>query len=74
MAHELTFDEIIAIEPRLLSVLESAKKSKKVTWGKYERYKMRIFRLVGYGAAKKELRTCAAYETVIGKLVNSLKV
>lgn len=71
----LTLEEIIAIEPRVAIILAEAKgqahRRDELDW-LYSRYKHRLSKVVGWYSLHKDLRTCAAYETIIKALCDAL--
>jgi hypothetical protein len=76
----MDWEELVRIEPRLATLLkevEAADAGEKrsfcgvTAWhgsGGRPGFKMRAFRLVGFGCSNPELRTRDAYETVLEKL------
>jgi len=76
---ELTFEEIMTIEPKLRSLYEEAKHHPMrkgycptMTW--YREYKPRLVRLVGWSAKKEELRSHTAYDTAYEAISEALPV
>lgn len=74
MNKPLTIEQITTIEPGINTILCMARRTKKPTWEKYERFKTNLAPLVGYGAAKKLLRSAETYETVITHLTDALRI
>ena len=77
----MTFEEIAAIEPRLLDLEKDIEK--RITelpnrWAVRDRawygeFKPRFIHLVGFMADKPELRNCDVYDTVYRKFVKILE-
>lgn len=66
-----TITEIAAIEPRIVGILNDAKRLRKGrrTWRAYEALKGRASHLVGWFARNPRLRTSDVYDLVIGAIV-----
>lgn len=68
----MTLEEIITIEPKVKSVLIMARKMQSSTEN-YNYLKRLLTPLVGFEAAKEQLRNSKCYEVVHGALVKKLR-
>jgi len=67
--------QMIAIEPRLGILLQSARNLKtrgRTDWHDYAHFKRRLSRLVGHGAEDDRLASCDCYEVAIVALTEGL--
>lgn len=75
----MTWEEMAAIEPKLLTLLEKAQSYKsregfcanKIWYGP-NGLRQKLTRLVGFGASKRQLRTAQAYDLAYSKIYNAL--
>jgi len=76
----ITWQDMIEIEPELKRLYEKAKKENKPDLPEdycaneifYKQLKPEIVKLVGWGARKKELNSCRAYDKAYKKILNAL--
>ena len=68
---QLTWREILTIDPRLRAVIAEANRLESADWRDYERLKNQLYRLVGFRATRPELRTTEAYELAIRNLIDA---
>lgn len=69
----MTLNEIISIEPQIGSILLAAERHRGCgDWKKYEQFKRRLARHVGWDARRPELSDAETYETVVRALADAL--
>lgn len=68
----LSLSRIMEIEPAVADVLHAARRSRKTGWHGYDGYRRQLFTLVGFQAAKRELRSPEAYETTVKGLCRAM--
>lgn len=72
-----TWQEIVALEPRLPVLVDDARRIRRPTWNDYARLKNRLSSLVGWDArpgVAPLLRTTAAYDVCIDRLIAALRL
>lgn len=77
MASGMTVTKMLALEPRLKKIADTAEREAETArnpWPVYGRAKAAADNLVGRGAEKKELKTPAAYECFIKYLVDRMGI
>lgn len=74
MTHTTTWQDIIAVEPRLAAIIGEAAAIRKPWWDDYSRLKLRLSQLVGWEARDQRLRTHQAYDVAIDRLAEALRL
>ena len=74
MSSELFIDEIIALEPRVGTLLDEAQHEPCATWHDYANYKTRLEDLVGFYAEKEPLKSSLAYDVALKCLTRALRL
>ena len=67
-------DDVISVEPRVMYLLETARKIKDAGWSDYTSMKIAMSSLVGWDAECETLRTSRAYEIAINALCDALNI
>lgn len=70
----LTWESITTIEPAVARIITEAEAINDATWPDCSRFKRRIARLVGLGARDTHLRTSEAFDVVMHRLVEALRL
>jgi hypothetical protein len=69
----MTYNDIIKLEPRISAIIGSLSPTGE-TWRQYSAVKRYLYDLVGFGAAIPQLRTQAAYDSVIKAVCDRLHI
>ncbi len=70
----MSYDQIVAIEPKVAEIVRMAREIGRPTWEDYSRLKGHLSWLVGWGAKDKRLASTQAYDAALSVMVEALGI